>query len=382
MINVYHQLAKYLDELPAGFPPSENGVELRLLERLFNEEEASLALTLTLLGDEARTIAHKTGKPVEQVTSALEQMEMKGLISSSHKHDQPTTYAISQFAVGFYEDQVNRLDAETALLIEEYFPVFWEKGPWKKSPQLRTIPVMQTIPITTEVLPYEQVEKILRSKTHIAVRNCVCRQERTVLGKGCGKPLETCFSFDGAALNTVQSGKGRMIQLGEALTLLEEAKKEGLVLQPANSQNPMFLCACCSCCCGVLRHVKKEDRPGDLVDNPFFAQYSPEKCLECGACVEICPMTAMTFNSEGEISFNQIRCIGCGLCVSVCPVGALQLVRKPEKSIPKIPRDTIRTYIQIARSRGISNLFRNGWILTKGLISRLKPPKKLITFSP
>ncbi len=48
MPDPYLQLAKRLDELPNGFPSTEDGVELRLLEKLFSPEEASLAAGLHL----------------------------------------------------------------------------------------------------------------------------------------------------------------------------------------------------------------------------------------------------------------------------------------------------------------------------------------------
>ena len=32
---IYKKLAKHLDNLPGGFPPTESGVELRILKRLF-----------------------------------------------------------------------------------------------------------------------------------------------------------------------------------------------------------------------------------------------------------------------------------------------------------------------------------------------------------
>ena len=45
MADIYEQLARFLDDLPAGFPRSESGVELRILRRLFTPEEAALAST-------------------------------------------------------------------------------------------------------------------------------------------------------------------------------------------------------------------------------------------------------------------------------------------------------------------------------------------------
>ena len=196
-------------------------------------------------------------------------------------------------------------------------PYYFKKGPWKKFPQVRTIPVNEAIPITSEVMPYLQAEAILRSKTHIAVRNCICRQEREMLGQGCGKPLETCLTFDNAALNTVKTGKGRMISLEETLQILKEAQAAGLVLQPANSQNPIMLCLCCDCCCGVLRHIKMDPNPSELVANPFIAQYNPALCIDCIECIDVCPMDALTLNSSGQVSWNP-SAASVAVCVYPC----------------------------------------------------------------
>ena len=44
----YRELAARLDELPNGFPPTDDGAELRLLAKLFTPEEAALAAQLRL----------------------------------------------------------------------------------------------------------------------------------------------------------------------------------------------------------------------------------------------------------------------------------------------------------------------------------------------
>jgi len=365
MSDIYPRLAKYLDSLPAGFPSTEDGLELKILEKLFSPEEAALALHLSLLNEEVPMIAHKAGMPLDKISQLLEGMVHKGLITSSYPEGKLPSYAISQFVIGFYEGQVNRLDEEIVHLVEAYVPAYFEKGPWKQSPQVRTIPINQAIPITSEVMPYLQAEAILQSKKQIAVRNCICRQEKELLGQGCGKPFETCLTFDDAALNTVKTGKGRMVTMDETRQILEDAQAAGLVLQPANSRNPIMMCLCCDCCCGVLRHIKLEPNPSKLVANPFIAQYDPASCISCAACVDICPMNALVMDDFDQIRFEPVRCIGCGLCTGVCPSGALQMVRKPESEQPKIPRDTVGTYIQIARVQGVRKLFNlvKMWLL-------------------
>jgi electron transport complex protein RnfB len=57
---VYYRLAKVLDTLPNGFPPTESGVEIRLLEKIFTPEEADLFCDLRL------TFEHRNRLPGEQ----------------------------------------------------------------------------------------------------------------------------------------------------------------------------------------------------------------------------------------------------------------------------------------------------------------------------
>ncbi len=56
-LNVYTKLREHLDELPAGFPATETGVEIRILKRLFDPAEAELARHVTMKLEPASAIA-------------------------------------------------------------------------------------------------------------------------------------------------------------------------------------------------------------------------------------------------------------------------------------------------------------------------------------
>jgi hypothetical protein len=124
--NIYHELAKYLDSLPAGFPPAEDGSEIKILKHLFREKEAALALNLDLLGENASVIARKAGIAPGTAADMLEEMVKKGLISASYPEGKPPQYAISQFVIGFYEGQVDRLNPDMVDLFETYAPTYFE----------------------------------------------------------------------------------------------------------------------------------------------------------------------------------------------------------------------------------------------------------------
>ena len=374
MADIYERLALFLDKLPAGFPSTESHVELRILYKLFTPEEAELFMHLSLIEDEARVVAFRAHQPRDQVARMLDAMERKGLISGSHPANQPPLYSVNQFVVGFWEGQVNRLDLELVELFEEYFPSFVKKGPWTRLPQLRTIPVGVSIPLTTEVMHYERAEEIIRAHTEFAVGNCICRQELEILGKGCGKPMETCLVFGDAARDMVYAGSRRKITLEEALALIHHADEAGLVLQPANSQNPIFMCMCCGCCCGVLRAVKQQEKPAEVVANPFIAHYDTDACSVCGVCVDRCPMEAVQFADMG-VAHNPDRCIGCGLCASTCPTGAITMVRKPTADQPDIPKNTVDAYLRLGQLRDRLATARMVGSLAKSQIDRLIAPK-------
>ena len=58
---IYKRLADHLNDLPGGFPPSDTGVEIRILKRLFTHEEAEFALHLTLIPEAPKVLARRAG---------------------------------------------------------------------------------------------------------------------------------------------------------------------------------------------------------------------------------------------------------------------------------------------------------------------------------
>ncbi len=239
--DVYERLAEHLDELPAGFPRTESGVELRILRRLFTPEEAKLAVHLTPILEEPRVIARRARIPVDEAGRRLEKMFEKGLIFGLHKKNKPPLYMAEQFVVGFWEGQVNKLDRELIKDAEEYLSSYFEKSSWWAVPQLRTIPVGKSISTQNEVLSYERAEELVRAQRTFAVGNCICRQEKRLMGEACGKPEESCMSFGTAARINVRTGRAREINMEEALAILRKAEEVGLVLQPGNAKKALFI---------------------------------------------------------------------------------------------------------------------------------------------
>ncbi|MGE5839485.1 MAG: 4Fe-4S binding protein [Deltaproteobacteria bacterium] len=347
--DIYQRLAQHLDNLPGGFPPTETGVELRVLRRLFSPAEAELALHLTLIPEEPRVIARRAKISREDAVQRLEQMATKGLIFRVQPEGGRPQYQALQYLIGIWEFHVNDLDKELVQDMDEYLPTL-SKEAWKL-PQLRTVPVGRSITARMEILPHEKAEELVRGQEKFAVAPCICRREQKMIGKGCQKQEETCLVFGMAADYYIRNGLGRTIDLQETINILRKADEEGLVLQPSNTQEIMNICCCCGDCCGVFRILKTFPKPASQVVSPFVVSNRTETCEGCGLCVERCQMGALSLANE-KATLNLDRCIGCGLCVSTCPTDSLTLTRKPDSDQPIVPKDIIKAAISRGQKRG------------------------------
>jgi ferredoxin len=367
---LYKRLAEHLNALPAGYPPSGDDLELRILRRLFTAAEAELAVQLTLIPETAEVIALRAGIPADQTLSRLRQLALKGLIYSIEKHGRQPLFMANQFVIGVWEYHVNDLDKDLIRDMEEYIPTLFREA-WKV-PQLRTIPVNRSLTPALEVMTYEKAEELIRRRGKIAVAPCICRRERTMVGQGCSKPLESCLVFGTVADYYARNGIGRIITLQEALGILRQADEAGLVLQPGNYQQAGNICCCCGCCCGVLRTLKKLPRPADHISSPFYAVCASADCNGCETCLDRCQMEAIKIE-DCKAVIDLGRCIGCGLCVTTCPTAALTLQRKPAADQPVVFKTSRQTYLQLGQSR---KKFRN-WEILKMLV-RSKTERLLV----
>ena len=80
--------------------------------------------------------------------------------------------------------------------------------------------------------------------------------------------------------------------------------------------------------------------PESLSKNAEIGYYA-HKCINCGACAEICPYGAHTL-TEGEHSFDREKCNGCGKCYVECLSDALIFYGKavtPADILPSLTED-------------------------------------------
>jgi NAD-dependent dihydropyrimidine dehydrogenase PreA subunit len=310
-----------------------------------------MACQLRPLPEAADRVAERLGRDPRAVSDLLDRMSRKGLILRV-KGKETDQYMAIIFIVGIMEFQVKTIDRELAEMLEEYSREGLSQDMIRpQTPQLRVVPVQESLAGLMEIQPYDELRKILAAQRTIVVADCICRKKSGLLGHPCGKPLENCFFFGSMGEFYLENGWGRSISLEDALEVLRKNEEAGLVPSPANAQRVGGMCSCCGCCCGVLNALKLHPHPSSQVKSNYFARVDQDLCSGCGTCMKRCQMEAVYLDDDWA-AIDLKRCIGCGLCVTTCPTKALSLVAKDRKEHYVPPARPIDTYIRIARERG------------------------------
>jgi len=335
--DIYQRLREKINQRGVGFQKTVSGAEIKLLRRLFSEEEAQMHLNLSWDLEATQKIAERAKQDPKIVAATLKRMAEKGLVFPKRKGE-TSYYAAAPYAHGIYEHQVNKMDKEMAQLFTDYSRA--EKVPEEPKGDrwvatglpLRSIPVKAPVKTSQPIAPYEDIKEIIKNQDRIALADCACSVHQGLLGSSCNRPLEVCLFLGFYAEYYVDQGMARWITKEEAMGVLDQAEEAGLVHQPANTLDPGAICNCCPDCCLQLRALKTLPNPAAFVTSNYFSQVEPDLCNGCEICVDRCPMDAISMEDSQVATINLGRCIGCGLCINSCPTEALMLVSKPEEA--------------------------------------------------
>jgi electron transport complex protein RnfB len=354
--DVYRLLQRHLDGQAVGFPATASGTELKLLRRLFSPEEARLALHLSYRPTPLERIVEQAapGFSADRVEDLLESMFAKGAIGWKEKDGVDRWYVIP-LIVGMWESQDGRPTKGLLVAALSYMrtPDFVEAFVSTRPPQLRTVPINESIPVEHHVATYDRIRAIVETAPgpFVALR-CICRESAAMAGNPCTvtSRVESCLALNEMAAQVLRRKHGREIDREEAMEMLRQSEHEGLVLETGNSQTPDFVCSCCGCCCGALGLHKRLPNPHDLFASNFCAEVDAEMCTQCGECVARCQVDAVSMTGPGETALvERSRCIGCGLCVPTCSSAAVTLRKKEPEVTP--PPDDEALYDRIKANR-------------------------------
>ena len=346
---VYFRLRKHLDRQAVGFPASSSGAEIRILKHIFTSREAEIATCLSFRFETLETLFHKASKMVasrQELERHLENILEKGGIESRIIEGE-RVYCNSPLIVGMYEMQLDRLTPEFISDFREYASdlKFGLDFLGTELPQMRTIPVSRSIQARHNVSTYDEVTSLVEeAEGPFVIMKCICREKRSLEGHLCKvtQREETCLGMGGAAQSVLLSNRGREISREEALDILRKNEKDGLVLQPSNTEKAEFICSCCGCCCGMLSIQKYLPRPMEFWTSNYYAAVNQDLCDGCGTCQSRCQVDAVKVEAKSKGAVVDLdRCIGCGLCVTSCLKQAITLVKKPVEVRPPETREDL-----------------------------------------
>ena len=353
--NPYEELALVLDTIPNGYPAVEDGTHIKILEWIFTPEEAELTSKLKLSGETAEEVAQRLNRSKDEVESLLDTMLTKGQINSwVSKRAGARKYGLMPFAVGIYEDQLNRMDEEFAQLLESYFHQGFKKVVATEPVIFQVLPVNKSISTELEIHPYQKAEHLIESASSWGVRECICKKQKELIGEPCSYPTTVCLAFVPKAENYFDDSETtKPITKEEALKLLKEAEDAGLVHCTYNVKEGMnYLCNCCTCCCGVLRGVEVLDKPREFIKTDFVMTVKADLCTGCETCLDRCQFGALSIPEDVTV-VDETRCIGCGVCALVCPESALEIVKSETSEKPPTPENQMDWMTQRAMNRGV-----------------------------
>ncbi len=85
--------------------------------------------------------------------------------------------------------------------------------------------------------------------------------------------------------------------------------------------DPASCTACYSCevACSETYH-KRYDRDLSCIRiTGYGGKINVNVCSQCGACIEVCPLGALSRRKNGVVAVDSKLCDGCMACADVCP---------------------------------------------------------------
>ena len=350
--DIFRTLQQKCDKVGIGFPPTAEGYELNYLRELFTPEEAEFYVKMDDGYQTVEEVAKSRNEEAAVTDRKLQSMASRGLLFRVHDGD-TIKYRTLPVIHGFYEFAILRLNKVIARNFSKHFMNGMGANFFKfDDPFFRVLPINVDIVSNKKVLPIDDAIAIIKRQDRIAVANCFCRLVNKFGPKGgCNNPLETCLCFNTFCDYYLENGAARKITQEEAIEIITRSNAIGLAIEVSNSEAVEVMCSCCSCCCGVMNATKLFRGPANDQMSNYLCRKDEPNCIQCGICVERCPVNAQTWEGE-QVVYHPELCIGCGLCVTTCPTQCLSLLMKDEEKIYLPPAPTLMdTYDYITEKR-------------------------------
>ncbi len=360
-------LVDRLNRFPQGAPPSET--LFKILNVLFDEEEARLVALLPIKPFTARQAAHIWNTDIKEAQNILDGLADRAILVDS-EHDGEVSYTLPPPMAGFFEFSMMRLrgDVDQKVLGELFYQYMNVEEDFIKclfthgETQLgRTFVNEPALPSESnlQVLDYERASEVIRTATHRGIGVCYCRHKMQHVDRACDAPMDICMTFNTSADSLIRHHYAREVDVKEGLDLLQQAYENNLVQFGENVREGVnFICNCCGCCCEALIAQRRFSVLHPIHTTNFIPQIDISTCNGCGKCVAACPVEAMTLVSTNDphhpnqkmAKLNEDICLGCGICVRTCAKNGIRLQSRPERVLT--PMNSVHRVVVMAVERG------------------------------
>jgi Pyruvate/2-oxoacid:ferredoxin oxidoreductase delta subunit len=237
-----------------------------------------------------------------------------------------------QFIERFFASPEHLEKGERALAKLGRLPAFLTRGVRRK------ITERQKVWHFGQVVPIEDVERILGVTTSVVRLACICRhvafksEHRYCYGLSLapegGEITKLMREIDPSYLIGPQTGGLEVMPKEQALALMRENEDEGLCHTVWSFVTP-FLAGICNCSLPGCLAMKASltYRTPVMFRSEYVVRVDEGRCTGCGECAKICPFEAFAPQKrKAKARLDLAKCYGCGVCRNACARGALKLV--------------------------------------------------------
>jgi Pyruvate/2-oxoacid:ferredoxin oxidoreductase delta subunit len=344
---IYSKFIEWLSSTWIGLPETDE--LMPLIEARYTPEEAELLTGIPFSGRSVEELAEAKGTDPAELEPRMEALAKKGAVFRGVK-DGSARYSLndsmfSLYRSVFWPGRADEAAKAVASRANQYFGAFFDQYAEVHTKGLRALPIEGTIDDTRQILPYEDVVKVIDGEDYFCVATCPCRHRKNLDPEepDCEHETKNCLHFGRLARYMVEQGLGREITREETREILRQSADKGLVHGLSNWQKEVdTICNCCKCCCIWFEcyHVLNHSESMEASNYEIVANTAT--CKGCGLCVKRCPMEALALednpaadNKTGKTTkLDGDRCIGCGVCVHKCPTKSLVLTRREAVTDP------------------------------------------------
>lgn len=189
-----------------------------------------------------------------------------------------------------------------------------------------------------QVVPIEDLERILEFVTTVVRLPCICR--KITLGRekrycyglslspGAGALARIVGGLDESVFGGPDTSGFEVLPKAEALESWREHEREGLCHSVWTFRTPFIggLCNCDRSDCIAMKSTVTHRFPV-MFRAEYVAAIDPERCGGCRQCMKVCQFGAIAYSAARKKSvIDARRCFGCGVCRASCPKEAVSLL--------------------------------------------------------